>query len=436
MTSRTRSRGSKSFVQPFTEEQNYFNCTQNSWVLGTNFTNPLWVGTQETMTDEIVPGFRHKQAKGEVFFNPMTRSVVTQAWSPTSEYLFRAKTQSCASPPKYAESRGWLNSGMLGVPRSASGDIAVTGVYSANETNNLVTEVCTGALAKRGHADSNLFESIAEIDQTLDLLRKPLKTLYGIYERIRKDKAKLLLLTEMSSNAYKVLDPRFLSGGYLAYRYGLRPAIQDVQTVLKGLHKSVGKMRITSRSSSSLRGTNVTTSYPIVGGLKFTTETSITDDIVCRAMSLNEVDVGILHNLGFTAKGLITLPWELTTLSFVADWFVNIGDYLNALAPSLGWKELGNCYTLKREISVIHNVYDNTNLVSGTHNLLSKATGVASVYQLTKSRARIVSPGIVVRSGFGFDKATRVGDAFALLAQRFVGLERELRNLKLRVKSK
>jgi hypothetical protein len=48
-------------------------------------------------------------------------------------------------------------------------------------------------------------------------------------------------------------------------------------------------------------------------------------------------------NLGLTNPA--ALAWELVPFSFVADWFVPVGDYLNCLDAALGYSFLGGSKT-------------------------------------------------------------------------------------------
>jgi hypothetical protein len=135
-------------------------------------------------------------------------------------------------------------------------------------------------------------------------------------------------------------------------------------------------------------------------------------------MALDEVDLSFLGNLGFPLKGLITLPWELQSYSFVADWFANIGDYIGSLAPSVGYNMLGSCMVEHR---VTVNTYTSTgvNKTNGTWTLDAPITGTFSIVREETTRRPLAARGLVIKNDFKLDEFTRSADAFALLASRF-----------------
>jgi len=117
---------------------------------------------------------------------------------------------------------------------------------------------------------------------------------------------------------------------------------------------------------------------------------------------------------------LLTLPWELIPYSFVVDWFVNIGDFIGAMSPSLGWTQLGSCHVLKRE-KVLQLAPLQTTPGSAVEAILKPATGSYKLTQTSVSRqAGLSAPGLVVKSDFRFSNLTRCLDAYSLLAQQVI----------------
>lgn len=412
----TRTRESSSLVSrlAFSEYAYHLNCSHTSWVPN-GYERYFAEGVYQTMTDVVVPGF-HKRAKaGELFFNPMER-LRHQIELPTGTgWLINSNANSCSSPAWKAEWDGRGPAIVVAMPMGSLGGVPVPLHVTPLSQNNpdvsqVMTEVATRLENSRGRADSNLFETLAEADQTVGMFERPIS-------RMRR------LLKEASNAKRNGKFAGYAANGvsnlYLAYRYGIKPILSDIEAITEGLKLQVGNRRKTTRAKASvLRSESkdlvVDTGISRVT-LRYVTERSDT----IRAMSLDDVDLSMLNNIGFTAKGLTTLPWELVPYSFVVDWFVNIGDYIGALTPAVGWNQVGSTMTHIRGILTTVRIVSWVNLQPSSYTFVRTPTGDCRMHFLGRSRFRPPSPGLVIKSDFRFDKLTRAADAFALLAQQF-----------------
>lgn len=166
-------------------------------------------------------------------------------------------------------------------------------------------------------SEVSLNTSIGEGRETLEMMRDIAKSAIKARGRLKKLKRSLLL------------DPLQTVGGlYLGWSVGLSPLLNDCENIRKHManvdNDQVRCRPITARASAYAERTsdngNVTTdlSQRIQYGLRW------------RLANLH-----LFENwrLGLTARP--TLVWELTTLSFVVDYFVNIGQYLELLEASM-----------------------------------------------------------------------------------------------------
>jgi hypothetical protein len=90
-----------------------------------------------------------------------------------------------------------------------------------------------------------------------------------------------------------------------------------------------------------------------------------TEDIQVRAYCHYKADMTYLPARDFGLTELPLTAWELVPFSFVVDWFVNIGDWLEALTPKLGIKILSEGYTVKRKLLSLRTVSWTKQTVSG-----------------------------------------------------------------------
>jgi hypothetical protein len=135
-------------------------------------------------------------------------------------------------------------------------------------------------------------------------------------------------------------------------------------------------------------------------------------------MSLDTIVHDWSHDLGFDAKSLATLPWNLIPYSFVVDWFANVSDYIGGVAQAFYPKSLGQCHvheTVKTEVRTSSSMSSLTSTVTLSSPSLSEAR------QDTVYKARfpgLPSPHLIVKTDFRLDDLTRISDAFALVGQQ------------------
>ena len=139
-----------------------------------------------------------------------------------------------------------------------------------------------------------------------------------------------------------------MSGAYLAGRYGIRPMVSEVQGIMNAIDSLRYKKpeRQTSRGYQPDEG-EANTTYSAVSmrqnlsGYQVTQETASV-----RAGVMYSAD--IRDTWGTNLSQVPIALWELTFLSFMADWFANIGDYISALTPKAGVNIHGSWVTTEK----------------------------------------------------------------------------------------
>jgi len=369
-------------------------------------------GTLEFMDDVVTPKFIQKQKDGHAVFNPMLKE--TRAYVASGEgYFLKSKSISCTTTGWKAEydAKGpWLRHFL---PSETWEGHTVPTMYTAlasGDFSRVATEVSTSVLNKRGRSDSNLWETMAEASKTLGMLSQPLQKAFRWHKAFEQ---------ALSRDRAGRFTAKSFSNAWLAYRYGIRPVISDIENVLKALKTAAGKQRKTTRAQSTIRSTAAFSGSGTLGVLVQPYTVTVEDYYTVRGMSLDDVDWNFFEDLGFTSKGLATLPWELVRYSFVVDWAVNLGDFLGALVPAVGWKMLGSCLVADRVTTCVYNA-GNTVLNSSSYELVRPISGTVAVTRHSKQRSvGLSAPGITVKSDFRLDDPTRIVDAATLLAQRF-----------------
>jgi hypothetical protein len=380
-------------------------CGSNSWAVTPNLYGTCLIGVQKTMDDVVTPHFRQRQAKGEMIFNPMRMSVYTSSIDdPGSGPSHRAfPTPTCIIDGQSFFGEIDYASGMLAHVLGGDGTLPIpigSGIISNNDIENLITEVSTAVIAARGQSSSGLWESVAEFRQTKALFSGPIKYLFNFF---RKNGKNMRRMTPAEA--------------WLTYRYGIMPFVHDVTTIVNGLKLPIGVRRDTSRDQRSIRdlGSSMVDAF-FTNKYYFQLSCVTQDEIVVRGMSVDEHVANFRDNLGFSTKGLLTVPWDLIPFSFVLDWFVNLGDFLKAYAPSPGYKTIGACITTERTIRTTYTSVNTTWNAGPGAIIVKPLTGTCSATSLLKLRQPIGAPGVVIRSDFRYASLIRVADTMALLS--------------------
>lgn len=367
-------------------------------------------GTYATMTDYVVPNYHKRVAKGEVFFNPMTRQVDTCTESGTW-WKVRRSTPTILCNGVYKYSRTWYEGSRLslkiGTPDLITGMIYGNPCIDPDDIKSAKSEASTRVLSQRGRSRNNLFESLAEFDQTLGQLNAIARAANNVlHGRFRLPRSAKFIKNKASDE-------------YLGWRYGLRPLINDIESVMEGLRASIKNetQRIASRASIPLSASRTETFTIDTAGPCMTYIDNICEDkVTIRAMSLDEMVITRAHELGFSFKGLVTTPIELISYEFVAGWFANFSEYLGSFVPDVGLHNLGSCLVENRTTL---NTWETASAVAVGDYVLERAPGAFMSHERkSKIRSGLLSPRIVIKNDFRFNTVTRVADAFALLAQK------------------
>jgi hypothetical protein len=383
----------------------------SAWALGDYYLN----GTSKVMLDYVIPRFKARQKAGEKFFNDMQKDEVTVSTS-GSGGLFTTIANACTSPNIKAMtevSAGWV--GAL-TPRSVANSrghkfpLQIESL-NASEIARAQRAVSTEVLAKIGTGSAEMWESVAQYGQTLDLLRNPLRRIQELSSR--------LLNSASRGNASRQLLSE-VSGGYLLYRYGILPAMKDIENILSSLTKEAGQMEKTSRAKEQLSADSIASGVTVTSAINAGWHRQSADVVTIRGMHLDKGYVSFANTLGFDFKGLLLLPVQLTSYSFVADWFYNLSSYIKATIPAFGWTPIGGCLVTTRVTSSAYTLTSIVNNLPGTNVITTAPSGSAAIITQSVTRQPLLPASFERQSDFKFDKFTRVADALSLVANRLV----------------
>jgi hypothetical protein len=111
---------------------------------------------------------------------------------------------------------------------------------------------------------------------------------------------------------------------WLEYTYGITPLLNDAKSSAEALNVIMNQRVPKTRVRTTKRTTNTETTGPM------RVKAHTTDDVSMIALFSGTLSTPTLLNL----DNPLAVLWEVTPLSFVADWFMPIGAYLHAVGDS------------------------------------------------------------------------------------------------------
>jgi hypothetical protein len=193
---------------------------------------------------------------------------------------------------------------------------------SLNYDSNVYNEALSKLWDSIKQTESNLALTIGEWRETAKMLRVG-ESVYQVLTSLRKAKRDFLRNPSRS-----------LSSWWLSYQYGWRPAITDVYNYVNWTYHAFDSMKFSARRRKT-KDIAETQSTPYGGAIK----SRITGEQVWQCEF--GVMCGVSDPAWFTASRItsmnpLSIAWELVPLSFVFDWFYDVGSYLENLENALG----------------------------------------------------------------------------------------------------
>lgn len=197
------------------------------------------------------------------------------------------------------------------------------------------------------------------------------------------------------------LTKKEVHGYWLELQYGWKPLYNDIH----GAAKAMANAAVEKQYQPTIRAASGDFRVYAVK----TTDVEATHKITAKAWVRYRVKNDLIragNTLGLLNPAAIA--WELVPFSFVADWFVNIGDYITELTTFAGLEVLDTGYSFSSEYTgVIKN--------NGTGD--SRDYGRFSVKSYERRRGGLESPKLRWTINPFKNNGTRIANAAALIRQ-------------------
>lgn len=187
-----------------------------------------------------------------------------------------------------------------------------------------ISQLVTTTVAEANSATFDLATEIGEMPETIGMILKGIMDGVKLLLRFKRElKKKLELQASPYKNYGKVGNESLteeIASLWMAYRYGIMPIVYSI-------NDGLDLLEMENRKFQSFRGRKDTPveSFDLPGGYILQDRPTVTHRCFLKyGYDLDSfVSQGIKFNLAATA-------WELWPLSFVWDWFFQVGDYLTA----------------------------------------------------------------------------------------------------------
>lgn len=202
------------------------------------------------------------------------------------------------------------------------------------------------AILKAKNQKINLAQAFAERAQTARLVSNSAMSIVKALVAVRRGNPKAALaalgLRKGSKNHNWTTGTQAAADRWLEIQYGWKPLLSDVHGAVSSLEEKDGG--VLNRYVVTVRGrgevlSNSNLVLANTSGRPY--QRVIENRSTCRVrldLQPNNTYYKTLGALGVTNP--VTIAWELLPWSFVADWFVPVGDFIQQFDASLGWRFL------------------------------------------------------------------------------------------------
>ena len=291
------------------------------------------------MVDIVSESFRARQRAGEILNNPM--------WAFTFNLKQTKMRLGCEGQCKYYVKKepelvipsGWT----FGPPFSGYTQVVNT-ICDLHSGESSIAQA--QAWANIDVSEIQGLASLGELPESVKMLIDMVKE--AVKLTLAAKRGDLSYVFKSAKKAGATLDG--LSNLWLGYRYGIRPMITEIQSLMSAVAADLEKgQRFTARGKNRETGKLVSTDNRVTTpstsmGVVYTETHEWSRSY--RAGVLVSIDRSI--DQASAIWGLdspIEAAWELVPFSFIIDWFTNIGDIIGALVLNPGLSPLSSWVT-------------------------------------------------------------------------------------------
>jgi hypothetical protein len=284
------------------------------------------VGQSSTIWDVVTPNFKRKMREGQIVMNPMMLTKYSSENSADGHWLANAIPGygTCSVTGDMLSCLTTLIPGALGTSFGGGfvSDAAKRAVISAH--SNLNSSPVMGG------------EILATLGQTVSMLKRPFGSASRLLSRMAKTRRKMLKDSSISV-------AKANADCWLEYRYGWKPLMYDCAEIFDQSEKLLRRaaqrepFRVARGGSNDSRSEIVEFTAPlsawsVKGEKKNKAKVRASAGIIYQQRPISTA-AEVSRVAGLDLRSAPATIWELVPYSFVADWFIGVGDWLQAVTP-------------------------------------------------------------------------------------------------------
>lgn len=321
---RTRSRTTGTFEPRTVRRQRTRACSGN-WSSWANlYTHTGGTVITKSITDVVTPGFTALVKCGDFLpLNPVQISTLTETRNPFNCPQYR-QLRTC-SPLRNT----W----------ETTGDVWWTEDVSRFEVPEAVlTSTLNAAVARARSGTWDALTDAAEIRSTYRLLLSTAKSVWRIAGMVMDDAVRIAKSRKRRGISFQSQVREIFGQKWLEYRYGWMPLILSLQDAIKALDHQikVGDL-VKGRAYTLLEGSNSDVISLVTSDYVRSTTVHHEWRVQVRGWSAAEMKFQSAVQLD-----PLKTAWEVVSFSFVVDWFIQVGSWLEAISPFASGVTLGS----------------------------------------------------------------------------------------------
>lgn len=315
------------------------------WTWRNHYTNvpaiPDYVGTaaanregsSSTMKDTNHPRYSIRRRNGEILASDM--SLIRSSRSYTSGSVIEGPVSQDGFLGKAGSTCTHTGDMLASIEGTAQN--LISGDVMSSDLSRMGQIALAKAYAKMNQSTLLSGEIIHDLDQTVRMLRRPFAGAVDLLKRMHKYRRRINAKTY--TQAVKAA-----ADTWLEYRYGWKPLLLDCDAIIDlAVQKRSRDWRalvVRSSESQSFSQTvdfsNLTFSsvWKASGTLQRERVVKAHAGIMFRSVETTDFMSETNRILGTRPRDLAVTAWEIIPYSFVVDWFVNVGTWIEAVVPN------------------------------------------------------------------------------------------------------
>mgnify|MGYP001074381283 CR=1 FL=1 len=309
------------------------------------------IGVFERCVDVVTPGFAAISKAGGLVNNPFLKYREERRLLSTGYSHILNDPQPPTPPVPISDSFDNFLTWKLGPPSSRINHVlnsTVLELISDREVADLVKLVSTQALSNYNRSYAQGLVTFGELRKTLQLIRNPLQALIQYLKKpYRYTTNKTVHLKGGGvkvTRISKVVDPvktiiplgNALSSQYLAWYYGMKPILRDIESAKKAFEKATVIRHRTGAEDVRSKTRTLTRDLHLGSALVSSKYTETLDESVkvTAGLVFQPSELTYADSFGFSASAVPAALFELMPWSFLTSWVSNLSTWVNTLAKT------------------------------------------------------------------------------------------------------